>query len=56
MWMTRYLTTKMKMMEDMRLLAEVPIMKENAIRNEAKVTLRDITSAPQIDSQTNCAT
>lgn len=46
----------MKSTEDVRLLAAVPIMKENAIRNDAKVTLSDTTSAPQMDNHTNCST
>lgn len=44
----------MKMTEDTRLLADGPIMNENAMRKEANVRLRETTSAPQIDSHTNC--
>lgn len=49
-----YLTTKIKMTEDIRLLADGPIMKEKAMRKEANVTLRERTSAPHIESHTNC--
>lgn len=43
----------MNKIDAIRLLADVPIAKEKAMRKDENVRLKDRTSAPQIESHTN---